>query len=377
MSQLQSAVIDNAFMQRALHLAALGQYTTTPNPNVGCVIVNRAGDIIGEGFHQQAGTPHAERHALQQAGRAAQDSTVYVTLEPCSHTGRTGPCADALVAAKVARVVVATLDPNPRVSGRGIDILRSNGIQVDIGYLESQASAINQGFMQRMRTGRPKVIVKLAMSLDGRTALANGESQWITGSEARKDVHQERAKACAILTGSSTVLRDDPQMNVRIEHSALYPDSVKHIALRQPRVVAIDSGHRIQPSAAIVQATQLPIIALTEHNPTFNDNQAEQWVLDSTRDGKVDLHQLLTKMGESEFNNVWVEAGSQLCGALLEQRLVDELVVYQAPKLMGQDAMPLLQLPHYTEMAQVPQLSLQSVERLGDDVKMTFLPQYE
>ena len=376
MPQLNSAVIDKSFMQRALHLAAVGAFTTTPNPNVGCVIVDPSGRVVGEGFHQQAGTPHAEVHALKQASEAARGATAYVTLEPCSHTGRTGPCADALVNAGVARVVVAMQDPNPLVSGRGIQRLVEHGIQVDIGVLESQAQHLNSGFIHRMTQGRPKVTVKLAMSLDGRTALANGDSKWITGEQARHDVHIERAKACAILTGSSTVVRDDPQMNVRLNVADIYPPELQHLGLRQPRFVAIDSGHRIRSDAAIFSAQQPPIIASCEPNRQMPADKAEQWILPRTTGNQVDLEQLIHKLGECSFNHVWVEAGSRLCGALLEQHLVDELIVYQAPKLMGQDAMPLLQLDRYTDMQRIPHLTLKTVERLDNDVKMVFVPQY-
>ncbi|WP_100656341.1 bifunctional diaminohydroxyphosphoribosylaminopyrimidine deaminase/5-amino-6-(5-phosphoribosylamino)uracil reductase RibD [Alteromonas flava] len=374
---MQSRVVDTSFMLRAVELARLGQYTTAPNPCVGCVIVNGQGDIVGEGFHQQAGTPHAEVHALRAADTRARGATAYVTLEPCSHHGRTGPCADALVEAGISRVVVAVQDPNPLVAGQGIAKLQAAGIEVSLGIAEPEATAINRGFIKRMLTGRPFVTLKLAASVDGRTALKNGQSQWITGPEARRDVHIQRAKHCAILTGADTVLVDDPQLTVRVPTDKLYPKELQHLPQRQPTRVIIDSKNRLHSQLQIMSQEGQTIVAnCTENSGLAHLAPAQvlQWQIAKQQD-YLDLPRLLTRMGQAEFNSVWLECGHRLAGAMLSAGLVDEIIVYQAPKLMGHQAQSLIMLPDYDSMQQVPEFNLSAVERLGNDLKLV-LKQY-
>lgn len=376
MSQVTSHVIDQSFMRRAIALAELGQFTTTPNPNVGCVIVDQHSRIVGEGFHQQAGTPHAEVHALRQAGDSAKGSTVYVTLEPCSHFGRTGPCADALVRAGVARVVVAMQDPNPAVSGNGIARLRENGVRVDIGILESNARALNDGFLSRMETGKPWVTVKLASSIDGRTALANGQSKWITGEAARYDVHVQRAKACAILSGADTVLADDPQLNVRLEQAEVYDEALQHIPLRQPARVIIDGKNRLSPEVGLFQQGEPCIVANITPNARLVEStpvEPIQWQIPK-HNGYVCLSTLMSRLAEQQYNRIWVEAGPQLCGALMAANLVDELIIYQSMKLMGDTARPLLRLPEMTDMTAVKEWQLHAVDPIENDIRIVLRP---
>lgn len=378
MQATASAVIDQAFMQRALKLAAMGQYTTTPNPNVGCVIVDNHSQVVGEGFHQLAGTPHAEVYAMRQAGDKTRGATVYVTLEPCSHYGRTGPCADALIEARAGRVVVAMQDPNPQVAGRGIQRLRDAGIAVHVGCCEAEARALNRGFLKRMETGRPFVSLKLAATLDGRTALANGASKWITGADARRDVHRLRAASCAILTGADTVLVDDPQLNVRIDKSTVYPQQVSALDLRQPVRVVVDGKNRLRPELQIFQSGSPVIVANLTANPVLVEStpvSPEQWQITDVS-GYVDLAELLSRLGKQGINSVWVEAGATLAGAMLEQQLVDEVILYQAAKIMGPDAQTLFKIAQQTDMNELPQLSYVSVEQVGEDVKLVLAPKY-
>ena len=369
-----SPVIDQTYMHRAIELAKLGRYTTTPNPNVGCVIVNQQ-RIVGEGFHQYAGGPHAEVYALQQAGKLAENATAYVTLEPCSHYGRTPPCADSLIAAKIGRVVIAMQDPNPQVSGRGIEKLKGAGIDVTIGVLEAEAKQVNRAFLQRMSTQRPFVTLKLAASLDGRTALSNGQSKWITGEAARLDVHALRAENCVIMTGADTILSDDPQLNVRFPVEQLYPKELGERELRQPCKVIIDSKNRLTANHQVFMMTGEVIVANCTANTELHDiagskAKITQWQI--PRNGQyLDLHVLMGKLAAQGFNSIWLEAGARLSGALLQQKLVDELLVYQAPKLMGPAAKPLLDLPEFETMNEVPELNVESVSVIGSDVKIT------
>ena len=346
-------------MAQALQLAALGINSTTPNPRVGCVIV-QAGKIIGEGWHQRAGTEHAEVHALHQAGAAAHGATLYVTLEPCSHHGRTPPCADALIAAGVGRVVVAMADPNPQVAGRGLAQIQAAGIRVDMGLMEAAASELNLGFISRMTRGRPWVRSKVAASMDGKTALANGVSQWITGPAARRDVQTWRAQSCAILTGIGTVLADDPQMNVRDSETP-----------RQPLRVIVDSQLRTPPSAKIVGAGTLVVSTVedTAKIQALLDAGAEVLVLPNP-DGRVDLVLLLELLAERGVNDLMVEAGATLNGALLEAGLVDELVLYLAPMLLGDTARGLFALPALSKMDERKNLSLRDVRQVGNDMRV-------
>lgn len=356
---------DYHYMREALALAGNGLYSTMPNPRVGCVVVKDS-TIVGRGAHLRAGEPHAEVHALREAGALAHGADVYVTLEPCSHHGRTPPCADALVAAGVKRVFVAMQDPNPRVAGNGLARLQSQGIAVSSGLLEVEAKALNPGFISRMSRGRPFVRSKIAASLDGRTALANGISQWITGEEARADVQHWRARSCAVLTGTGTVLLDDPQMNVR---------DTGLLALKsgsQPLRVVVDSRLRTPPQARILQGGH----ALIAH---ASQDEARLVALQSAGadcihlpadDGRVDLSKLLQALAGREINEVLVEAGQALNGALLQAGLIDEFIFYYAPLLLGSDARGMFALDAMTAMSQRIDLQLISVDRIGGDLRV-------
>jgi diaminohydroxyphosphoribosylaminopyrimidine deaminase/5-amino-6-(5-phosphoribosylamino)uracil reductase len=354
-----------AMMARALQLAAHGLYTTDPNPRVGCVLVND-GEVVGEGWHQRAGGPHAEIVALQQAGERARGASCYVTLEPCSHHGRTPPCAEALIAAGVSEVVVAMQDPNPVVSGSGLAALCEAGIEVRTGLMEVQARALNPGFCRRMIEARPLVRLKLAMSLDGRTAMASGESQWITGAEARRDVQRLRARSSAIVTGIGTVLVDDPSMTVRREQIRDYPDG----ALRQPLRVVVDPHLSTPVDARILQGVGDLLVATAADDPAqagiLQQAGAEVVVLPGSLD-TVDLNALMVELGRREVNEVLVETGAVLSGAMLRAGLIDELVVYMAPVLMGDAARGLFHLPGLELMADRLQLEINDIRAVGKD----------
>ncbi|MDF1630527.1 MAG: bifunctional diaminohydroxyphosphoribosylaminopyrimidine deaminase/5-amino-6-(5-phosphoribosylamino)uracil reductase RibD [Alcanivoracaceae bacterium] len=364
--------LDSGYMQRALTLARRGLYTTDPNPRVGCLIVTD-GEVVGEGWHLRAGEPHAERHALTMAADAARGATCYVTLEPCSHTGRTGPCADALIAAGVVRVVVAMQDPNPLVAGQGLAKLRDAGISVECGLLETQARALNPGFIKRMQTGMPLVRIKLAMSLDGRTAMASGESKWITGSAARQQVQRLRARSSAIITGIGTVLADDPALTVRVEDWSTndYPGAV-----RQPLRVVLDGKLRL-PLGARLLGEDGDVLIITQASAVLASALqrvgAEVLAFPGSGSG-TDLRELLKLLGNRGCNEVLVEAGPMLAGAFVREQLFDELVVFMAPTLLGSSARPLLSLPEIGSMAEQRRLQLDRVEQVGDDLCLTYLP---
>jgi len=379
---------DREYMQRAIRLARKGRYTTDPNPNVGCVMVKH-GEIIGEGWHQRAGGPHAEIHALTAAGDNAEGATVYVTLEPCSHTGKTPPCADALVEAGVARVLIAMQDPNPLVAGQGIERLNQAGIETSCGLLEQQARALNPGFIRRMETGRPFVRVKLAMSLDGRTAMASGESMWITGEAARRDVQRLRAESSAILTGVETVLADDPSMNVRLDAEELKLQTHDR-TIRQPLRIVLDSQHRLAGSAAgsamkiFAQPGECLVIIgdmadssmadskLAENNSSY-PYKIEHCAGDG-EEGRIDLQALMGLLADRQINLLHVEAGSVLSGALLKHGLVDEIIVYMAPHIMGDEAKGLFHLPGLSSMDERIALSISDTRMVGADMRFTLKP---
>ena len=364
---------DAAFMQLALDLAKQGEFTTTPNPSVGCVLV-KDGEVVGKGFHAKAGEPHAEVMALREAGENARGATAYVTLEPCSHFGRTPPCAKGLVEAGVSKVIAAMCDPNPQVAGKGLQILTDAGIESAVGLLEENAEQLNKGFLKRMRTGKPFVQLKLAMSIDGKTAMASGESKWITGEQARADVQQYRAKASAILSTSQTVLADDPSLNVRWEElppdvKADYPQE----KLRQPVRVILDSSHKVRSDFKVF-STESPVWLVGEDDysltgfPPFTDYLK----LDKNQ-GETRLQALMAELGKRQINTLWVEAGATLAGALIAENLVDELIIYMAPKLLGDQARDLCYLPNLTQLADAPLWQLQSCEPVGDDLKLIYI----
>ncbi|HDR1334380.1 TPA: bifunctional diaminohydroxyphosphoribosylaminopyrimidine deaminase/5-amino-6-(5-phosphoribosylamino)uracil reductase RibD [Pasteurella multocida] len=363
---------DVVYMQMALELAEKGQFTTTPNPSVGCVLV-KDGIIVGRGFHVKAGEAHAEVMALREAGENARGATAYVTLEPCSHFGRTPPCAQGLIDAGVVKVVSAMCDPNPQVAGRGLSMLSDAGIESAVGLLSEKAEWLNRGFLKRMRTGRPYVQLKMAMSLDGRTAMANGESKWITGELARADVQAERAKASAILSTSATVLADDPLLNVRWQQ---LPDKVKadytQAQLRQPVRVILDSQHRVQPSHRLFSlSSPVWLVSQTARSLLEFPAHCEQIQLSASTNALADL---MAELGQRQINTLWIEAGATLAGALIEAKLVDELIIYIAPKLLGDAARGLCKLPHLSTLAEASLWQLHSIEKLGDDLKTIYHP---
>jgi len=358
------SAVDYEYMAQALRLAEKGLYTTTPNPRVGCVIV-RDGKVVGSGWHERAGEPHAEIHALTQAGELARGATAYVTLEPCSHHGRTPPCAEALVQAGVGRVVVAMVDPNPLVAGEGLARLQQAGIQTDIGLLEKEAHELNIGFVSRMTCGRPWLRLKIAASLDGKTALSNGVSQWITGPDARRDAHRLRARSCALLTGIGTVLADDPSLNVREVETT-----------RQPLRVVVDSALRMSPTAKMLGLGPT-LVATVSGDPARADELraagAEVLVLPAV-EGRVDLVRLLDELGRRCINEVMVEAGATLNGALVKQELVDEYTFYFAPLLLGHRARGMFDLPELSSMGERRELRIADVTMVGKDLRIRALP---
>jgi len=351
---------DHRYMARALELARRGLYTAAPNPRVGCVIV-RDGAVAGEGWHERAGAAHAEVTALAAAGERARGATVYVSLEPCAHHGRTAPCADALIGAGVARVVAALQDPNPQVAGRGIAKLKEKNIAVAAGLLENEARELNIGFVSRMTRGRPWVRLKLAASLDGKTALNNGRSRWITGEAARRDGHHWRARACAVLTGIGTVRDDDPRLTVR-----------EVATPRQPLRVVVDSKLETPPAAKILEGGGVLVAAARgdkDRIAALEAKGAEVWVM-SNREGKVELGALFRELARREMNEVHVEAGHKLNGSLLEEGLVDELVIYLAPHLIGDAARGMFHLPELTDLAGRRELKIHDLRMIGADIRV-------
>jgi diaminohydroxyphosphoribosylaminopyrimidine deaminase/5-amino-6-(5-phosphoribosylamino)uracil reductase len=383
-----SVADDDALMARALALAERGAASTDPNPSVGCVIV-RDGEVVGEGFTQPAGGPHAEIEALAAAGERAAGASVYVSLEPCAHTGRTGPCVDALIAAGVARVVFAVEDPNPAVAGGGAHRLEAAGIRVESGRLAGRAEAVNRGFFRRMRTGRPWLRCKMAASLDGRTALANGQSQWITGAAARADVHRRRARSSAVMTGIGTVLADDPALNARPDEPGL--------RVLQPLRVILDSTMRTPPTArtfgldgkvvlfaaASSDGAQAARRAALEAAGARIETVARESIgaaaAGAARAGAavagLDLAAVVGRLGALECNTVWLEAGPTLAGAMLAAGLVDELVLYLAPCLLGDSARGLFALPALASLEDRYRLTIDAIDPVGDDLRIIARPE--
>ena len=365
--------VDRQAMQRALALAARGLASTDPNPRVGCVIV-QGGRVIAEGWHERTGGDHAEVAALAAAGEQAAGATVYVTLEPCSHQGRTPPCVDALLGARVARVVYATTDPNPQVNGQGAARLRDGGVDVEGGLLEREALELNCGFVKRMQQGRPWVRVKLAMSLDGRTALGSGESRWITGEAARENVQHWRARSSAILIGIGTVLADDPRLDVRL------PATAPGQNVRQPLRVVLDSRLRT-PRAARLLGGDAEVLIFTSQD-SLQDVQSGAALSERgvrieclpEEDGRLALGPMLDRLGELEVNELQVEAGPTVAGELVRQSLVDELLLYVSPRVLGHEARPLLELPGPVSLAEAFAFELVEAGRLGEDLRLRLRP---
>ena len=355
-----SDAADREFMGRALELARRGLYTTTPNPRVGAVLV-RDGAVVGEGWHEKAGLPHAEVNALARAGERARGAVLYLNLEPCSHHGRTPPCADAVIAAGVARVVAAMQDPNPQVAGAGFAKLRAAGVRVDVGLMEDQARELNIGFVSRMTRGRPWVRLKIAASLDGRTALANGASQWITGEQARRDGHAWRARACAVLTGIGTVKDDDPRLTVRDVDTP-----------RQPLKVLIDSRLEVDPGARIFEGGNVLVVAAREE-PAKADalrGRGAEVVSIPNAEGKTELMSVMRELGRRGINELHVEAGTRLNGSLLREGCVDELLVYLAPSVIGDTGRGMFALPELTALDRRVALDLRAADRVGEDLRI-------
>lgn len=351
------------YMQRALALARRGMFSAAPNPRVGCVIV-KDGRIIGEGFHERAGEPHAEVHALRQAGEGARGARVYVTLEPCAHTGRTPPCADALIAAGVGEVIVACTDPNPQVAGQGVARLQAAGIVVRVGVCESEARHLNRAFFHRMLTGKPFVTLKLAASMDGRTALSNGESRWITGEAAREDVHFHRLAADAVVAGTGSVIGDNARLTARY---------ATDLAQNPPLRVVIDSALRT-PADAAVFADPSPVWLATTQEAADAPYPAQARIVRlPAKAGKVDLAALLHELGKAQINHVFVEAGAALAGAFVQADLADEILLYLAPTFLGGDARPLLALPPLARLADKKRFVIADSRAVGEDWRFTLV----
>jgi len=358
---------DNEFMSRAIRLAKKSLYTTHPNPRVGCVIT-KDNVIVGEGWHKKAGEGHAEVNALIQAGKQAQGATAYVTLEPCCHTGKTPPCTDSLIKAGISRVVAAMQDPHDKVAGKGFKILEEAGIEVEVGLLEEQAQALNPGFVKRMQQNRPFVRMKMAMSVDGRTAMASGESKWITSESARHDVQHWRAQSSAMLTGIGTILYDNPSLTVRLEEAA-----IDNFIIQQPLCVILDSRLQLPTNAKVIQNLD-EILVFTCSNDeqkieALEDVGVKVVQVEKSENG-LDLKQILSHLAEIEINEVMIESGATLAGSFVASGLVDELILYMAPVLMGDQARALFHLPLIQEMGQKIQLNIKEMRQIGEDIRI-------
>ncbi|MDO7085447.1 bifunctional diaminohydroxyphosphoribosylaminopyrimidine deaminase/5-amino-6-(5-phosphoribosylamino)uracil reductase RibD [Pseudocolwellia sp. AS88] len=383
------SVQDHEYMQRALSLAKLAHYTTSPNPRVGCVLV-KDNIVVGEGYHVKAGQGHAEVNALKQAGDLAKGATAYVTLEPCSHYGRTPPCAEGLIKAGIKHLIAAMVDPNPQVSGNGLKMLEAAGITTQYGLLEQEAQSLNVGFIQLMTTKLPYVRCKLASSIDGKTAMASGESKWITGSAARRNVQRLRAQSCAVITGADSVLTDNAKMNVRWSELGELKERYAQDDLRQPIRVIIDSQNRLTPDLALF-SIESPVIIFThsiensvkwpyfvEHvSVPFSENIAtnrlEENDLKSSSKAtkKLNLKSILSILGKRGLNDVLIESGAKLTGAFVEQDLVDEFILFQAPKLMGADGKSLLNMNNLQALSEAKKLTYTDVRMVGEDIRIT------
>jgi diaminohydroxyphosphoribosylaminopyrimidine deaminase/5-amino-6-(5-phosphoribosylamino)uracil reductase len=368
---------DHQYMARAIELAKKGHYTTSPNPRVGCVLVND-NKVIGEGYHQKAGDGHAEVNAIRDAKQnnptLIKGATAYVTLEPCSHFGRTPPCAKGLIDVGVAKVIAAMVDPNPVVSGNGISMLESAGILTSVGLLENEAKALNIGFIKRMTTALPFVRCKLAASLDGKTAMKSGESKWITSAQARSDVQRIRAQSCAVITGTDSVITDNAKMTVRYNELGDLQKTYPEDELRQPLRVVIDSQNRLTPDLEFFKSPSpiLIIRTMLENLPTW-PHYVEQVLVPiaNNKNSKVDLKALLKILADRGINEVLLESGATLAGAFFEQELVDELILYQAPKLLGGDGKNLVEMPNISTLDRAKSLIISDVSMVGQDIRIT------
>ncbi|PPI86343.1 bifunctional diaminohydroxyphosphoribosylaminopyrimidine deaminase/5-amino-6-(5-phosphoribosylamino)uracil reductase RibD [Candidatus Pantoea edessiphila] len=365
---------DELYMAHALKLAKRGCFTTTPNPNVGCVIVLH-GNIVGEGWHQKAGGNHAEIHALHAAGDKARGSTVYVTLEPCSHHGLTPPCCQALIDAGVDRVVVAAQDPNPKVSGKGFIFLKQAGIKVSHGLMMKESKEINRGFFKRMVTGFPWVQLKFGISLDGCIAMNNGQSKWITSHHSRLDVQRYRAQSSAILSTSNTILADNPFLTVR------WPQLKKDIEfipdqklLRQPIRVIMDRQNQVTPKHKIINQPGETWLIRQSHDNQCWPNNVVQMILPVNKQ-KINLSEMLLLLGKNQINNILVEAGAKFAGALIQDNMIDELIIYIAPKILGDSSIRFCKLPNLIDLNSTPKFSFTDICKIGSDIRMTLIPE--
>ena len=363
---------DHQFMQRAIYLAKRGHYTTSPNPRVGCVIVLN-GEVVGEGFHEISGQGHAEVHALKQAGAKAKGATAYVTLEPCSHFGLTPPCAEALIKAQVGHVIAAMVDPNPQVSGRGLERLKSAGITTKFGLLEQDARDLNPGFIRLMTTKLPYVRCKLAASLDGKTAMASGESQWITSDHAREDVQRLRAQSCGVICGADSVIFDDAKMTVRWSALGELKNSYEEAKVRQPIRIVIDSKNRLTPDLAIFKtASKIILIRTSIENEQTWPHFVEQVVISKAKDSEqISLKHLLIYLAQQGLNDILIESGAKLAGAFMSENLVDELILYQAPKLIGSEGKSLVDIPAILQLSEAKDLNITDISMVGKDIRIT------
>tara|TARA_B100000029_G_scaffold511396_1_gene605331 strand:+ start:589 stop:1701 length:1113 start_codon:yes stop_codon:yes gene_type:complete len=359
---------EQEYMSRAVQLAHKGLYTTDPNPRVGCVLV-KADEIVGEGWHERAGGPHAEKVALEQAGEKASGSTAFITLEPCCHFGRTGPCVDSLIEAGISRVVCSVVDPNPLVAGVGISKLENAGINVDIGLCSDLAVNLNAGYFRRMKTGRPLVRSKLAVSLDGKTALANGDSQWITGEASRADVHTWRARSSAVLTGVGTVLSDNPSLNARLSRS--------NIDVMQPYRIVIDSKLQTPLDAKLVDLPGDLVIFINQETFLKSNKKVNRFIEQGVAIESVpgaeqcDLNVVMRRLGDLEINEVWVEAGARFNGALLEAGLIDEIIIYVAPCVLGDDSRGMFSIEPFKMLEEKIQFKYEDIRNFGQDIRIT------
>lgn len=357
---MTTANSDHYFMSHAIALARRGLYSTHPNPRIGCVVVSD-GKIVGEGWHAEAGQPHAEVLALRQAGEAARGATVYVNLEPCCHQGRTPPCTGFLIDAGIKRVVAALEDPNPQVAGGGFEMLRSAGIDVDVGVMGAESRRLNRGFLHRVSAGRPWITIKVAASLDGRTAMRSGESQWISGEPSRRDVHHWRARSSAVMTGSGTVLADDPALDVRYLETP-----------RQPLRVVVDSRFSTPAQAKILTSPGATLVATANEEYEYTDRTGDDVdvVYLPGLDGKVDLGGLMSDLAQREVNELLVEAGPTLCGAMLRDGLVDEVLLYLAPRFLGSEARGMFDLSGIEHLGECPVMDVLDIRQFGADIRL-------